>query len=347
MRDWPGTLIRTRRGDVFVRHDPSPPRRLKGSGRSQGGLDDANPSLDEEEEEGQEGAVTLEAALFVHGLGGESLDWADVVHALADRVDGYALDLPGFGESPPAVAGHALHVHASAVVDVIEAIGRGPVHLVGNSLGGSVVTRVAAEHPELVKTLTLLSPAMPDLRPRMWSWQLLIALVPGVGARIVNAALRGDPERMARRVFWLCYGDPHAVTDQRRSDVVAAARRRSELAYSGAVYRSSLRSLVAAYLQVGRRRLWRQARRVSVPTLLMYGGRDKLVDPRMAKRAELTFPNSRTVLMLDAGHVAHLEFPDRVAATLREFLDGALGRGMTGRHGTVETGEAPGSRRAS
>jgi len=322
MRDWPGRLISTPHGDVFVRHDPAPAR--------EGGR--------------------LEPAVFVHGLGGESLDWADVVRALADRVDGYALDLPGFGESPPPAGRHdTLDVHAAAVVDVIKSIDRGPVHLIGNSLGGSVATRVAAEHPELVTTLTLLSPAMPDLRPRVWSWQLLIALIPGVGPRVVEAALRGDPERMARRVFWLCYGDPHAVTDRRRSDVVAAARRRAELAYSGAVYRSSLRSLVAAYVQVGRRRLWRQARRVGAPTLLIYGGRDKLVDPRMAKRAEASFPNARVVLMLDAGHVAHLEFPDRVAATLRDFLDGgirALGPGMARAHGTVVSSDAPVSRRA-
>jgi pimeloyl-ACP methyl ester carboxylesterase len=323
MRDWPGRLISTPHGDVFVRHN------------QQSSLEGGR----------------LEPALFVHGLGGESLDWADVVHALADRVDGYALDLPGFGESPPPAARRqTVDVHAATVVDVINVIGRGPVHLIGNSLGGSVATRVAAERPDLVKTLTLLSPAMPDLRPRVWSWQLLIALIPGIGPRIVEAALRGDPERMARRVFWLCYGDPRAVPDQRRSAVVAAARRRAELAHSGAVYRSSLRSLVGCYVQVGRRRLWRQAKQIAAPTLVLYGGRDKLVDPRMAKRAEEAFPNAHTVLMLDAGHVAHIEFPDRVAATLRDYRHGHIrppDPGMARGHGTVVPSDAPVGRRAS
>lgn len=338
MRDWPGTMLSTPRGEVFVRHAPRPPRRECSSGRVDASLDDANCTLGEQ----------LEPAVFVHGLGGESLDWADVVAMLADRVDGYAPDLPGFGESPPPKHGElSLDAHAAAVVGVIDAIGRGPVHLVGNSLGGSVVTRVAAEHPELVTTLTLLSPALPDLRPRLWSWQLLVTLLPFAGARLVDLALRGDPDKMAGRIFWLCYGDPHAVTDQRRAEAVAAARRRAELAYSGTVYRSSLRSLVSAYVQFGRRRLWRQAKQVSAPTLLMYGGRDKLVDPRMAKRAAATFPNAQLVLMLDAGHVAHLEFPDHVAATLRDFLDGALGRGMTRARGTVVSNDALGNRRAS
>ena len=311
MRDWPGRLIATPHGEVFVRHHPRP---------------------GDVEERGRVGGELLEPAVFVHGLGGESLDWADVADALADRLDGYALDLPGFGESPPRAASQrALDVHVAAVVDVIRAINRGPVHLVGNSLGGTVATRVAAEHPELVTTLALLSPALPDLRPRVWSWQLLIALIPGLGPRIVEAALRGDPERMARRVFWLCYGDPHAVTDQRRADVVAAARRRAELAHSGPVYRSSLRSLVAGYVQVGRRRLWRQARQTTAPTLLLYGEFDPVAEGGVQRQSYMRLKTSEKALVVLRGgdHAALLEdtTPSFVAAVAAFLERPAVRRG--------------------
>ena len=54
-----------------------------------------------------------------------------------------------------------------SVISLIEQRGNWPVHLIGNSLGGAVSTRVAARRPDLVRTLTLISPALPDLRPRL------------------------------------------------------------------------------------------------------------------------------------------------------------------------------------
>ena len=199
------------------------------------------------------GEADVEPVLFVHGLGGESLDWADVVELLAGHVDAYALDLPGFGESPPASdRDFSIDGHARAVVAAIHAIGRGRVHLVGNSLGGAVATRVAAEHPELVRSLALLSPALPDLRPRWPAWELLLTLLPLIGPRLVADALRGDPERTARQVFATCYGYPAAVTGERWTAELEAIGRRAGLPHGSQAYRGSLRSLVAAYLHGGR-----------------------------------------------------------------------------------------------
>jgi pimeloyl-ACP methyl ester carboxylesterase len=281
-----------------------------------------------------------EPGVFVHGLGGESLEWADAAKLLADRCAWYAPDLPGFGESPPPADGDlSIDAHARAVVDVITMLAAGPVHLVGNSLGGTVATRVAAERPELVRSLVLISPALPDLRPRLWSSQLLVALVPAFGPWLMRRTMLGDPERFARRVIWFCYGNPRALTSARLTEELDAIRRRAALPHTVGVYRASLRALVSAYFQVGRRRLWRQAEQVGVPTLLIYGGRDKLVDPRVAARASRAFHNSRTVLLADAGHVAHLEFPERVADQVRRFLDDPPVSGMDRTRGTVDASD--------
>ncbi len=120
------------------------------------------------------GPGTAEPAVFVHGLGGSATNWTDLMDLLASgpqpapALAGEAVDLPGFGFSPaPADGDYSIDAKARAVIEFIEQRRRWPVHLIGNSLGGSVAVRVAGRRADLVKTLTLISPALPDLRPRL------------------------------------------------------------------------------------------------------------------------------------------------------------------------------------
>jgi pimeloyl-ACP methyl ester carboxylesterase len=280
--------------------------------------------------------------LFVHGLGGESLDWADVAVQLKDLFDCIALDMPGFAHSPlPSDGDLSLDGFASTVAEVARTMNR-PVHLVGNSLGATIAVRVAAEHPELVASLTLVGPALPDLRPRLGSVQLLIGLTPLVGPLIVRTIINADPEWMARRIYALCYGNPRAVSPQRHARELATLRQRASLEYSPKVYREALRATVMSYVDHGPRRPWLQASAVGVPTLLISGGRDRLVSPRVAVRAKRTFRDVEVLPLPAAGHVAHLEDPIAVAAGMRAFLSRPhrpdipdLARGMIKRRGTV------------
>ena len=108
----------------------------------------------------RQGPRGAEPGLFVHGLGGSATNWTDLMELLGDAVDGQALDLPGFGRSaPPADGRYTVGAHARAVVHHLEASRRGPVHLFANSLGGAVSIRVAVDRPDLVRTLTLVSPS--------------------------------------------------------------------------------------------------------------------------------------------------------------------------------------------
>src|SRR3954464_12477084 len=110
-----------------------------------------------------------EPAVYVHGLGGSAQNFTDVAGLLADRFDARAIDLPGFGYSDPSRS-YSIAAFAGTLIDYlehpIEHEGRGPVHLVGHSLRGSTAVRVAALRPDLVRTLPLISPAMPFLDPR-------------------------------------------------------------------------------------------------------------------------------------------------------------------------------------
>ncbi|MFE6485960.1 alpha/beta fold hydrolase [Streptomyces sp. NPDC057757] len=263
----------------------------------------------------------LPPALYVHGLGGSSQNWSALMPLLEGFVDSEAIDLPGFGDSPPPDDGdYSVTGHARAVIRYLDASGRGPVHLFGNSLGGAVTTRVAAVRPDLVRTLTLVAPALPELRAQRTAWPTVMIALPGVAALFTKLTKDWSAEQRVRGVLTLCYGDPGMVTPEGFNEAVEEMERRLALPYFWDAMARSARGIVNAYTLGGQHGLWRQAERVLAPTLLIYGGRDQLVGFRMAQRAARAFRDARLLTLPDAGHVAMMEYPETVATAFRELL---------------------------
>ncbi|MFE7972424.1 alpha/beta fold hydrolase [Streptomyces shenzhenensis] len=263
----------------------------------------------------------LPPALYVHGLGGSSQNWSALMSELDHVVDGEAVDLPGFGDSPPPDDGdYSVTGHARAVIRYLDAAGRGPVHLFGNSLGGAVATRVSAVRPDLVRTLTLVSPALPELRVQRTAVPTALLGLPGVALLFTRITREWSAEQRVRGVMGLCYGDPGRVTPEAFEHAVEELERRLRLPYFWDAMARSARGLVNAYTLGGQHGLWRQAERVLAPTLLIYGGRDLLVGYRMSQKAARSFRDSRLLSLPDAGHVAMMEYPETVAGAFRELL---------------------------
>ena len=264
-----------------------------------------------------------EPALFVHGLGGASTNWTDLMGTLSGHLDGAAVDLPGFGRSdPPSTGSYSLGTHSRAVIALLDKQDRGPVHLFGNSLGGAVATRIAARRPDLVRTLTLVSPALPSVRPRRGiDPRLALLLVPGLSPLLSKKLEAQSPEARARAVLQLCFGDPAEIPPQRLQEAAEEVGRRSGLAHSQDAFTGSLKGLVASYVQTGPRSLWRQAATIQRPTLLVWGTRDRLVDVRLAPKALAAFPQSRLLVLPGVGHVAQLERPETVARAFLAMLE--------------------------
>lgn len=263
----------------------------------------------------------LPSALYVHGLGGSSMNWSALMLELAGDADSEAVDLPGFGMSPPPDDGnYSVSGHARAVIRYLDSRGGAPVHLLGNSLGGAVATRVAAIRPDLVRTLTLVSPALPELPPQRTALPTALLAVPGVAGLFGRLTKSWSAERRTREVMALCYGDPARVSGAGFDAAVEEYERRLTLPYFWDSLARSARGIVDAYTLGGQHSLWRQAERVLAPTLLVYGGRDKLVSMRMAQRAGAAFRDSRLLTLPEAGHVAMMEYPEIVACAFRELL---------------------------
>jgi pimeloyl-ACP methyl ester carboxylesterase len=263
-----------------------------------------------------------EPAVYVHGLGGNALNWTDLGYALADRLDGLALDLPGFGHTEPSSpADYTIAGHVRAVVAFIEATFPGqPVHLFGNSMGGAIALQVAGRHPALVRTLCLVSPALPDLRMRTSNIHIPVMTLPGVGARLFDRFAKVGVERRVQATYDQVYADPSRVHPQRLAEAHEEARRRDTQTWVRDAFIGSTSGLVTTYLDRSVERPWALAGRVTAPTLLVYGRLDKLVDARAAHRATRAFPNAHVMVIPDSGHVAMMEHPELVDRWWREFL---------------------------
>jgi pimeloyl-ACP methyl ester carboxylesterase len=292
---WPGELVRLGSGEVFVRAVPE--------------SDGAEP------------------AMFVHGLSGSSRNWTDLMDLLSrpgttgTALAGEALDLPGFGHSP-VTAGTDVSIRSQAetVIALLDKRGRWPVHLVGNSLGGAVCTRVAARRPDLVRSLTLISPALPDLHPRLIPLRVAAISLPGVGRWALARFADLSAAERTRRTFHEVFADPGLLHPSRLLEEIEEVTRRDGLDYQADVLIRSARALVAEYARRGPGTLWRDAARVAVPTLVIHGSQDRLVSPATAARAARVFRCAYVVVLPRLGHVAMMERPDLVARLMREFL---------------------------
>lgn len=295
---WPGAAVSLPSGDVFVRETPA-----------------TGPEP--------------EPALYVHGLGGASTNWTDLADLLSGTLAGAAPDMPGFGRSGPVPrAGYSIDGHARTVVSLLEQRGGHPVHLFGNSLGGAVAVVVAATRPDLVRTLTLISPALPAFRPRRGpALAMPLLLLPGLGP-LVQRRLDGmTPAQRAAATIRLCFGDPSKVPANRFDEAVEEVVRRRELPYVTDAFMASFRGLVRSYAVTGERSLWRRAAAVQAPTLVVWGGRDKLVPVRIAPRVASTVPDGRLLVLPEIGHVAQLEEPEVVARAFLALREDAVRAG--------------------
>lgn len=276
-----------------------------------------------------------ELAVYLHGLGGSGANFTDLAGLVATRLPGMAIDLPGLGRSaPPEGFDYALDSHAEVIAAFLAGRHGAPVHLVGNSIGGAVALLVAARRPQLVRTLTLLAPAMPDLRadPRRLSdpWMAL-GLLPVVGdraRRMVTGIQRWYPRGGERqqieqieRIVRLCFADPSVVSAARRAEAVAEWAYRASLPWGVSGVHRSTQQLLRSWLVPRSRSLWRLATRVGAPALVVWGMADKLVSVRKAPRTAVALPRGRLLLLPRTGHVPQIERPTSVARAMLGMIE--------------------------
>lgn len=263
-----------------------------------------------------------EPAIYVHGLGGMATNWTDLMFALEHRLQSVAIDLPGFGYSQPFDRAPSITSFARVVGDFIAYRFPGQsVHLFGNSLGGAVVVELAAMRPELVRGITLVSPALPEYFPRRTNVHIPLVAMPFLGEKLLDRWRRYSPEQRAWGTVLAVYGDPSRIHPLRWQEMRAETIRRDDVPHAGPTYLGALRALMLSFLRFGRTNMWRQFSAVKARTLVIHGRRDVLVNPRSAHEVTKLIPGATVVLLNNAGHVAQMEYPAEVARIWHETFD--------------------------
>lgn len=261
-------------------------------------------------------------AVYLHGLGGSSTNWTDMGRLLAPWARGVAVDLPGFGFSEPeADFDFSLRQHADRVARYVRGLDTGPVHVLGNSMGGAIVILLSARWPELVRSVTLISPAVPDLRPslsRLSDPRLALAYLPVVGTRARKQLLEMTPEQRVRQVLELCFHDPSRYPPHRVAELVEEYQQRSGYQWAVSAMGRSTLGIFKDWVAWGPRSMWRALEQITAPSLVVWGARDRVISSRKATRTVRSLRNGRLLMLPDTGHVAQMEQPRRVAeATLQ------------------------------
>ena len=262
----------------------------------------------------------------VHGLGGSHANWLAIAPQLARTHRVLALDLGGFGLTRGGARGTSVAANTRLLHRFLTEVAGEPAILLGNSMGGLIAALEAAEHPDDVRGLALLDPALPlYLSSRTSRPEPLVViafalyLAPGLGALFQRGRRTvRTPEQVARDILTFCCADPDRVP----ADVLAAhlelAHRREAYTEMDAEFVAATRSLLR--LLLGRRRVLRTLSRITCPVLLLHGEADRLVRVGSAGRVAAANPRWRFVVVPRVGHVPMLEDPEFTLRELGEWL---------------------------
>jgi len=261
----------------------------------------------------------LPPALYVHGLNGSSLNWTALGLMLNDTVRGIAPDLPGFGRTPLTGAA-GINEQADVLIELVEREFDQPMHLFGNSMGGATAVALAARRPDLVASLTLISPALPHPRVSASALWFTAVATPRVGPAVLDRTRRMPFDRRFQASLALVFGDPRSLAPEVRAAYEAELRRRDGDPWVRQATVDGARSILRSSLAMPRRSLWADAAKLECPVLLVYGGKDRLVDARIRTKAQRTFRDARLLYLPKSGHVAQMEHPEQVARAFRQLI---------------------------
>ena len=245
--------------------------------------------------------------LLVHGWLSSSRIWAQLAARLAQRFTVYTLDLSGFGESDKPLSGYGVRNGSRLLYAFCAHFGLTRTNVVGHDLGGNMAVKLAADHPDVVGRLVLVStPAdedQIDLPTPLW-----LATLPVLGPIFYTLGrLAPQVRRLWMRPF---VADPRDLSEV----VVEDASRSTPAATS--------KTLATARREISGGRLARQAGIIKTPLLLVAGEEDRIVDPQAVGVWARNVEQAEICVLDECGHLPMIERTGEFNAQILAFFTG-------------------------
>ena len=243
--------------------------------------------------------------LLLHGTGASLHTWDGWARRLTRDRRVVRFDLPGFGLTGPTPDGvYTIERYVETVIAVADELGIERFVLAGNSLGGYAAWATAVLHPDRVERLILVDAAGYPFQSQSVPLAFRIARMPVLGRMLGQVLPRSVVERSVRDV----YGDPSKVTPalvDRYFDLATRAGNRA--------------ALVARFEQTQPGQLAGWVPELRLPTLILWGRKDRLIPLENGERFTREIPGSRLIVFDDLGHVPQEEDPERTVAPVLQF----------------------------
>jgi pimeloyl-ACP methyl ester carboxylesterase len=244
--------------------------------------------------------------VLLHGTSASLHTWEGWAQAMRGQRRVIRFDLPGFGLTGPHPRG-AYGIEQDYPQFVLATLDQLKVQrfvLAGNSLGGQIAWHTALVAPQRVDKLILVDAGGFPTEPTSVPLGFQIARIPALAPLMRNILPRSVVESSLRNV----YGQPDKVTPELVDLFYDMARREGN------------RAALNARMQRGYASDTARLAEIKTPTLILWGGQDRLIPPSHGERFERAIAGSKRVVFAQLGHVPHEEDAAQTVAAAQQFL---------------------------
>jgi len=244
--------------------------------------------------------------VLLHGTSASLHTWDGWADALKVNRRVIRFDLPGFGLTGPNPTGdYSMAAYVKFVAAVMDQLGVKKFDIAGNSLGGQIAWQSAYAMPERVSKLVLVDSAGYPSQPVSVPIGFRIARIPGLRSVMEYVLPRGVVKGSVRNL----YGEPEKITEELIDRYYELTLRAGN--------RNALTKRFDQVVTTDNEKI----KTLKLPTLIIWGGKDRLIPPDNALRFEADIVGSQRVVFDNLGHVPHEEDAKTTVKPVLAFLN--------------------------